>query len=921
MFYRLVANHVAAALLLVSIVPPVQADTNWVLSPGQSGDWSNPANWTNGVPTSSINAVIANGGTATVTQSGAACDLLTVNNSSTLVVSSGSLSVGAVNSTSWTIDGFSGVQLTGGSLSAISSSNNAYVGYSDGGSFAQSGGSNQASGLYLGYNSGASGAYGLSGSGSMSASSLYLGYNAGASGAYSLSGSGVVVASNNYVGYSGVGSFTQSAGTVTKNIYIGYNVLDLGYNPSGTGTYNLSGTGQLSASIQQVGCSGTGIFNQSGGTNTVAYYTGNSYYLYLGYNPGSSGTYNLSGGQLSAMQEYVGYDAAATALLQQTGGSNTTSFISIGAGGRLVLAGGTLSLTSGGCGGISCQGSIDCSNSQAALFGGSDNIIDFSRANLTNVGGMTVSVGPHSLFTVPAGFDPASAFGSFTCDVTSIVHAAGSPVVIAAGQSIAGQGTINDIVNCQGTLTTYNWPLNLNAGLSLSGAGNMNLGSSGTVTVNGTSSGMTGGTLSGNCDICIGCGGSGVFTHSGGLCHSDSIYLGYSAGDSGKYDLNGTGSEVAATEYVGYSGAGDFVQTGGSASVSALYIGYNSGSSGTYELGNAYLLVPIEYIGYGGAGTVTQSGGTNSSSDPVGICLGYNAHGRGTYNLSGGMCTVAFMRIGVSGIGTFNQSGGTVSMLQSGYNNALYIGNGTGTGTYNLSGAGQLLMASTGIEYVGYSGAGTFSQSGGTNTAIAVTLAYGTGSSGEYDLNAGALVLKSLSAGSGTAVFNFGGGTMNVAGAFSTAVPMTLTGIGGNATIDTAGYAVTLSGQVSGSGGLNKVGASVLVLSGANDYTGNTAVYAGVLSLAQPDLYGGSNVSVARNAVLNLTYSDIDTVRSLTLGGVQEPPGIYNSTNSGGYIIGIGSIQVVPEPSTLILLGISAIGLFIYVWRWRRRGR
>ncbi len=58
------------------------------------------------------------------------------------------------------------------------------------------------------------------------------------------------------------------------------------------GVYNLSGTGQIAATNEYVGCSGSGTFTQTGGTNTIASA------LYLGTNPGSSGTYNLFGGLL-----------------------------------------------------------------------------------------------------------------------------------------------------------------------------------------------------------------------------------------------------------------------------------------------------------------------------------------------------------------------------------------------------------------------------------------------------------------------------------------------------------------------------------------------------------------------------------------------------------------------------------------------
>ena len=64
---------------------------------------------------------------------------------------------------------------------------------------------------------------------------------------------------------------------------------------SGAGTYLLSQSGQLSASGEVIGQSGSGTFNHSGGNNSI------SSGLVLANDPGSTGTYNLSqSGQLSA---------------------------------------------------------------------------------------------------------------------------------------------------------------------------------------------------------------------------------------------------------------------------------------------------------------------------------------------------------------------------------------------------------------------------------------------------------------------------------------------------------------------------------------------------------------------------------------------------------------------------------------------
>ena len=106
---------------------------------------------------------------------------------------------------------------------------------------------------------------------------------------------GSLNASYQYVGSTGTGTFTQTAGTnsITSNLYVGYNT-------GSNGTYNLSGTGQLSAVSENVGYySGTGTFIQTGGTNFRAK-------PLCGLQRSSNGTYNQCGGTNSVTTLHVG---------------------------------------------------------------------------------------------------------------------------------------------------------------------------------------------------------------------------------------------------------------------------------------------------------------------------------------------------------------------------------------------------------------------------------------------------------------------------------------------------------------------------------------------------------------------------------------------------------------------------------------
>ena len=117
-----------------------------------------------------------------------------------------------------------------------------------------------------------------------------------------------------------------------------------------------------------------------------------------------------------------------------------------------------------------------------------------------------------------------------------------------------------------------------------------------------------------------------------------------------------------------------------------------------------------------------------------------------------------------------------------------------------------------------------------------------------YNLDGGLLSLVNVQgsaaaiyAGAGSAAFNFSGGTLQfnlgtpVAGPeFSCSMSMTFGTSGGGATFDTAGNMMTLSGSLSGIGGLTKIGSGTLLLAATNTYSGNTLISGGTLALGSP---------------------------------------------------------------------------------------
>ena len=380
--------------------------------------------------------------------------------------------------------------------------------------------------------------------------------------------------------------------------------------------------------------------------------------------------------------------------------------------------------------------------------------------------------------------------------------------------------------------------------------------------------------------------GTATITASGEVCKY--LYLGNT--NSGTVNMTAGSLTISGFSYIGYSSTGVFTQSGGTNAIVpstefSLYLGYNSGASGIYNLsGSGQLLSPSENIGYISTGIFIQSGGNNRTGV---LNIGSQSDSNGTYNLYGSGALVANIdeHIGLNGTGIFTQSDGT-NTISSG----LYLGHNSGSnGKYNLNGSGQLKAAS---GYIGNSGTGTLNQSGGTNTVNALTLGRYSASSGTYNLTGGTLFLTSISKGDGDAAFNFGGGTLQPNSSFTTTLPMTLTGINGNANLDTTVFTVGLSGVLSGTGGLNKFGSGKLTLSALNTYSGDTIVNDGTLEIAGGiDANGTSLIDVQAGKALlktvNVTKENLD-ITTAALATFE----VANGTHEVGVIDGSGITQV-----------------------------
>ena len=194
----------------------------------------------------------------------------------------------------------------------------------------------------------------------------------------------------------------------------------------------------------------------------------------------------------------------------------------------------------------------------------------------------------------------------------------GTTLYVPAGQGFGGSVSINDPVNCQGTINGVGGAINLNNGLVLSGTGKVYLGN-GSLTVNDNISGMSGGSLNTSLQY-VGSGGVGLFTQTGGTNNPSGVILGNNAGDSGTYILSGTAVLLGNAE-VGISGTGGFIQSGQTQS-GGFSLGNNAGSFGAYNLCGGLLTSFDGDVGVDGTGVFTQSGGTHNANPNEGSGCG-----------------------------------------------------------------------------------------------------------------------------------------------------------------------------------------------------------------------------------------------------------------------------------------------------------
>jgi autotransporter-associated beta strand protein len=338
----------------------------------------------------------------------------------------------------------------------------------------------------------------------------------------------------------------------------------------------------------------------------------------------------------------------------------------------------------------------------------------------------------------------------------------------------------------------------------------------------------------------------------------------------------------------GSSATGAFVQNGSTVNVGSagglFRLGVSSGAAGYYtinagalnitnncdvgETGTGVLTINGGVINIGSAGTfdisdtgtegtVTQTNGTVNCSAQTWV--GQNT-GTGTYNMSGTAALncnnwIAIGRDG--GTGVLNLSGGTITKTD-GNGDHIDIG-ASGHGT--LTQTGGLITNTTSDFWVGESSNATWNFNGGSALLANVIICVDSGATGTLNINGGvfrALSITTDSAGTSTSTINLNGGTVQAASNNTNFINhLSAANVqAGGAIFDSQGYSITIPQALvagTGSGGLIKLGIGTLTLAATNTYTGTTVVSNGTVALKGfGQLSQSSLISLMAGTVLNV---------------------------------------------------------------------
>ena len=407
-------------------------------------------------------------------------------------------------------------------------------------------------------------------------------------------------------------------------------------------------------------------------------------------------------------------------------------------------------------------------------------------------------------------------------------------------------------------------------------------------------------------------GGTVTFT-------GDDHRLGHWGKHTGVVNINSGSFSAANTTSVGWDGVGKLYQTGGTANFSTLDL-IRTGS--LIEFSGGETNITTLNIGVRRSGTQAAAGKVTFKGSNVAKINNLYAYHGGTLEIQDNAnVTVAneayFVQAGKNNATfTANQTGGTFTV-----NKSLALGHyPDATVTYNMSG-GTLNVPNyesdgqTGF-WLAVDGDGTLNQSGGTiNTGRLNLNARDNRQLGTYimtggTLNVGTGGIMATQSGAGRYVIQLQKGTITAGaesltankGNWTSPLNIQLTGTVATTEGETtdnrvtfkpeSGYSITLTGILSGEGGLIKDGAGTLILNPSasnNTYTGETTVKAGTLKLSRTGSTGslapGSKIIVDGSTAVLAGTGDILGYKAGAIGAIYlENGGTFKNDTDGQHV-------------------------------------
>ncbi|TCH99805.1 hypothetical protein EJV46_03810 [Roseococcus sp. SYP-B2431] len=269
----------------------------------------------------------------------------------------------------------------------------------------------------------------------------------------------------------------------------------------------------------------------------------------------------------------------------------------------------------------------------------------------------------------------------------------------------------------------------------------------------------------------------------------------------------------------------------------------------------------------------------------------------------------------ISGSGTVEQAGTGTTILTGGNSysgtttisaGTLQIGAGgglTGTlGTGNVVNNGSLVFDRNSIDVSNViSGTGSVTIQGSTSLSGVNTYSGGT------FINSFLFVAADSALGDAAGRLTFDRGFLTTTASFTSSRDITINA-GGASFEPMLGATLALTGVISGSGGLGSNGPGTLVLTGANTYSGDTELNAGITQIAADDALGSGARLYINGGALRTTASLTMTraIELQTLAGSNLTPDAGTTLTLAGAVSGRGLIM--SGAGTLVLTGANSYG-------------